>query len=1185
MKKMIYGLIFCSCLALLLYFLWNRNEDEAIDTETQPDMVAAQTAPETPSSPTTMPGESNGEAQVDPAATAQGSSARAEEAPASDGPVKVYGTVVMKSDGKPVAGATVQLISGRERLDEIVSTDQGHFSFLVDEEGGYHLYSFKDHLGSEMEVISGRAILVRPTYFRIDGDVTEVGPLRVALLPATLLKVQVNDFRTQVPLAGVNLAPFPLRHLSQKTDLEGKGLLRLPPGTWKIEAIAPHYVIAQKTVHIAGSRMQSLAFQLEPGGVFSGSVTDADGKPLAKCGVNFSGSQTYATTDESGFFELQHLPLETRLEIQFFLEGYQSHGVSDLYLTRAEPFAERHVVLKLNDAIHKNGAFLGRVIDELGQPLQDYQVLFQNADGYPGDATFLPDGIFQITGLEMNASIQTGITILKKGYQEKYLSIEAKPSGTVVPTDITLKKGHWLGGRITNAAGEPVVKAMVRHIRPKGGMNWAETDEQGFFTIEGLPNIRQFTIDSSHYSNRLLTVEKLDHDEVVVVLEPLGGFFGKVVDAQSGEAVKQFQIRVSLSENKTRNLWRFPSQFREPVHFSNDQGRFTLADMDQGMPLYLMVMADGYETKTFDPVHVTANQQGESNPQVLALTENKTSINGHVRDERGQPLSQAEVFLNGFPQDQVFYISWNPYEKIRTPMEHEIRAMTITDADGYFQLKTPPREFDFNLLVLRPGQAMVQLTNLQQGPPESTSGMDVVMAPEATLFGLINLDRFPGRLTLSAFNPSLPQVKFLKILGPGVDQYQLELLPMGKYTLSLIGQTETDRLSYLTEDIELGRGEHRELNLGFEEQFDFAGRALVGGQPMAGAVLFLLDRPVELTASLQSVTADAAGRFLFEDCSPGSYDLVAFTVDPREQSNMFAFGWNPNRVEIDLSVPIPERDYSFAKQSKVTGRLAFRENGTIALSPASGDGLRTLMGTLINGFIKVVDVPPGVYQLTHYRSGGGRQILLPEVRVPEDGSDVDLGEIALQKTGNLNLHLKGTQPFGQMDFLVLGLDRDSDKVRVVFERFSSIDQGVIRLTDVPPGYMRIVVLNQEFALESRSPGFDCQVVSEKTTDLTVEMLALTSLMVTTTVKDQHFESAKMVHQETGETLIFQREKIQDMVSMAGRSFALLDHQLGWAKGAAPGKWLITVTGHQKAVWQKTVHLVVGKPSYLQVVFQ
>lgn len=145
------------------------------------------------------------------------------------------------------------------------------------------------------------------------------------------------------------------------------------------------------------------------------------------------------------------------------------------------------------------GAITGRVVDESGQAIQNAVVsAFAQAGTYINHLAVTDrEGSFQIDGLEPNvryyvrASMPAYTTPRERG--------SSAPTTHTVGDSVTLTliKGGVITGKVTNAAGEPLVGIRVRAeriVRTSDGRrqlggevrDW-ETDDRGIYRIYGLP--------------------------------------------------------------------------------------------------------------------------------------------------------------------------------------------------------------------------------------------------------------------------------------------------------------------------------------------------------------------------------------------------------------------------------------------------------------------------------------------------------------------------------------------------------------------------------------------------------------------------------------------------------------------------------------------------------------------------
>lgn len=141
----------------------------------------------------------------------------------------------------------------------------------------------------------------------------------------------------------------------------------------------------------------------------------------------------------------------------------------------------------------------GRVVNESGQPLQNAAVSVNPASGGSSQSVVTDrEGNFTVEGLDAKLSYYVNASM------PAYTDLPRGPRNTPPRTyrvgdsvTLTLTKGGVITGKVTNAAGEPMVGILVRAgmvIRAPNGRRVAsgqtrerETDDRGVYRIYGLP--------------------------------------------------------------------------------------------------------------------------------------------------------------------------------------------------------------------------------------------------------------------------------------------------------------------------------------------------------------------------------------------------------------------------------------------------------------------------------------------------------------------------------------------------------------------------------------------------------------------------------------------------------------------------------------------------------------------------
>src|SRR4029453_7254335 len=163
--------------------------------------------------------------------------------------------------------------------------------------------------------------------------------------------------------------------------------------------------------------------------------------------------------------------------------------------------------------------------------------------------------------------------------------------------DFTLEPGHWLKGRLLGPDSRPVANATLRVMPRKDLLNEAvaypivlreaTTDVEGRFELVDLAGPKAGVWIHCHCLEAPIEeIEVAVDQELDLTLEGWGVLRGRVVDAESGEAVTSFVIRLRGPVSVSR--W-------EPGEsFTSDEGRFALTRLERREKYGLVVEAPGY---------------------------------------------------------------------------------------------------------------------------------------------------------------------------------------------------------------------------------------------------------------------------------------------------------------------------------------------------------------------------------------------------------------------------------------------------------------------------------------------------------------------------------------------------------------------------------------------------------------
>ncbi len=475
--------------------------------------------------------------------------------------------------------------------------------------------------------------------------------------PGKQVKVTVASAATHRPIEGAQVSlGYPDRRKAT-TGSDGVAIVRgLLPDKYEITVLAAGYAHEERSVDLANSAsVTPLSLALTQGGLVQGKLTDKDERPLAGVRVYYrSVGSTYGyfgqspTTDEQGRYRNAHLPLETQIEISYSSEDYLP-AKKVVSLTRDA--REQQVDMKLEKR-PRGGSVAGVVTDPEGKPIAGAKVgNYGNRSDEMRETTTDTTGRFVLHDL-LKDHVGHEIVVRARGFSPVLRRVEPGPEGAPSEASVRLQRGHFLHGRVENGAGEPIKGALVwisNRSGPFQAFESVQADEQGRFHLDSLDQGNSLRISAEGYSTRENVTLPFDGDEIISVkLEPMGVLRGRVVDAATGQAIKQFRVRLGFPTEFRAGDVRgtFDSRLGEPGRaFQAEDGTFTLGGLTNRLALAITVEADGYQRSTL-PRH-EAQPAGGAIPLQITLTKTdpgSTIPNGlrhALLDHRRKPAARA----------------------------------------------------------------------------------------------------------------------------------------------------------------------------------------------------------------------------------------------------------------------------------------------------------------------------------------------------------------------------------------------------------------------------------------------------------------------------------------------------------------------------------------------------------------
>gem|GEM_PF-2801685 len=628
---------------------------------------------------------------------------------------KITGTVVLKSDGTPIANADVCLLRRQLHIGVLpiirVKTDaQGQFEFPDLKPGPYRVWAFHDDLISRSKMLKG---------LQVDVDIEGVASVtpKLELWPGNRVKVHVISNVTQQPLenARVRLL-WTDTDRDHFTDAHGNvEILGLTSERWHFEAAAAGHAVEARQLVLNAQQLQTeVTFALNAGGELSGRVIDSLGQPLADVGIsvfpgNHRGPQIeYVETDTDGRYAFHYLPLSD-LEVSFSKNDWVAERRS-VVLNSDDRTKTLNMTLQQRLA---SGSIHVTVRNEMGEPLE--KVTIQNHGRSSNDmktGTTNDQGQCLLENLFRN---NNGYEIVVRAPGYAPLKVNCEP-GKETPTEISivLQRGHSLKGRVLLSDGSPAAGQWVFFAHGEstyGGFgDKATTDKDGRFSFNSLPKPCTFTFYApSGYSKRQDLDLPLDgDDEVEVRLEPAAAVRGRVVDADTGEPVPVFNVKLGFCQRPqpgdTRPMSMGSDLSKPGSDFSGPTGNFVINDLVDLAPYQMTIEAPQYEREVIE--RVIASRSEDDIPE-FKLTrvdpKNYQEVSGRVQSADGTPLAGIIVKLLVSKELRAkwsrFPLNWQMVENGQIEQFSGCLQFlsVVTDSQGIFRFPMVKRDAELDL--------------------------------------------------------------------------------------------------------------------------------------------------------------------------------------------------------------------------------------------------------------------------------------------------------------------------------------------------------------------------------------------------------------------------------------------------------------------------------------------------------
>ncbi len=833
-------------------------------------------------------------------------------------------------------------------------------------------------------------------------------------------------------------------------DAEGNFEVRgISFGEHSVVGLAPGMAHSRADFNNDGQERCEVLLELKPGYTVRGTVTDEAGNPVEGATVrdHYSGAIFHCymrrcVTDAQGRYELSGYSRSRDL----WSLGVAHPDFASQSKTSIPPPPEGEDAT-VDFMLTTGYAVAGRVLDQQGNPVAGAKVSYNLSENYVHYASTKTDRDGRFFLDKLASDREEYILVQGDTWAPAYQKAVPGQGADIPQLEFTVEPEHTAVGRVVDRNGNPVEGFQLHAqmtVAGRGGSNYIgrryTTDANGRFEIKGLPG-SGVTVDAygRGYSSIRDHPLALDGEENVLTVDPPGVIRGRVVDANTGEPVTEFNVSLD-----------FPSETLpdEPkggisAHIStggqdcrSDEGLFTVDGLITRKGYAVIVSADGYAPTRVERV-TAAPADSEDWPVEITLGEGQTLSGTLTAGEGGPPVEGAEVTL-------LTQTGRSGYFDASTLKEPERRGFSVvtatTGADGRFEFAGVMGERQKILIVKSDGFADVIMREVDASEP-----LRLALAPPGTIEGTVAgyIEDDFDHVKIRIYDG---EVEWANEAVSDDGSFEYPGLPPGEYTVSLWLGAPSGRSWTRARDLSvtLAEGETATADFSALEGANISGTLTLRGEPAAGASVRL--NIGENASESIACYADEQGRWRLTAIPPGDYELLAnkrdiadftgpsytirepITVADEDLSRDLAF--NPGALIGTVNgaagaiVGAELRAYRADEDREPVTRISAcrdRETDEWRINAWENtrykyEGLRTTrrLGERIDrlerchatsdadGKYEMVDLAPGEYILTAHAPQSPLPAILDRVTIPEDAENMPL-YVPLDLSGALRM--------------------------------------------------------------------------------------------------------------------------------------------------------------------------------------
>ena len=735
---------------------------------------------------------------------------------------------------------------------------------------------------------------------------------------------------------------------------------------------------------------------------------------------------------------------------------------------------------------------------------------------------------------------------------------------------IVLEYGGQLDVRVVDEEGHPIQNVLIKST----GASDQRTDAQGLASLKGVIVPTKLSLSAPDFNDLLFTVPpETDFQEITLLRN--GALIGQVLDQATNLPVLEFQI-------KPRGLYaNSPNDT-----FDTKDGRFQILGLPRDQKEFV-VFAKGYMTKA-----VTIGKclpLAKTKPIEIRLSDKGFTLSGTVMEASGDPIAKASVtafigfegntWMGNFTYPQRQDGKWQLVQPWIDTLE------TLTDANGHFDIGPFPEKTTLGLITIAEGFAPTQTPNPESLIQDQRKNIKIVLGPYGVLEGEAGQSDspHPRGITLSSTFKRAETIS----LAPGQTSFRIEKLVPGRYAVhfsaapgTLLKRGDPSPIVPDRKEVQIQPGSTETIQIGFSDRLRMGGRIFLDGQPMGDTQIMIQQK--SLPQRHFFTNSDGNGDFEIYPLAPGTYEIMA-----NGGIGDMVFGTR-NREKVELEADRTDLAIYFYSMGSVYGRVVTEPAGaslTMEITYKSGDKEfstnRKWAAVQEGGHFQFDNVPGGEFNLTLKEVGTPPALLLLHQVMPDDGSDLDLGDLG-GESGDLLITLTGDEnsrylthsfynkPFGDPNAtgqLLVQMSLDESP-----KQLHGLKSGKFIIQPQPITGFRITPHEKAITIQKNT-----QAVAH------FSVKGETSLRVFADIGDERleFRSVRLVEHATGKTWPVPFRTQAPSTSNQGNAAIDMYYQSNEVAltGIPPGIWQLTLTDQFGRLAMRQFTLLPGKPIY------